>query len=185
MDDNMQKRFFIVHGWGGSPEGNWFPWLRDMLESRGLAVYLPRMPNAHNPVEGEWVKALDHDVGTLDGNTYFIGHSLGCITILRYLEQIGGEQVAGGCVLVAGFSGELGIAQIQNFLAKPVDWRAVKSHCSKFVSIASDNDPYVPLKYSVIFKRELAAKCLIQPGMGHFQMKELHVALNELLKLSA
>ncbi|MBU4141279.1 hypothetical protein KKE99_00155, partial [Patescibacteria group bacterium] len=30
-----QKRIFIIHGWEGAPESNWFPWLKKQLEKQG------------------------------------------------------------------------------------------------------------------------------------------------------
>jgi len=35
---------FIIHGTGGTPEGNWFPWLKEKLESIGVTTYIPRFP---------------------------------------------------------------------------------------------------------------------------------------------
>ena len=29
------SKVVIVHGWGGTPEEGWFPWLRRELEERG------------------------------------------------------------------------------------------------------------------------------------------------------
>ncbi|MEK7211777.1 MAG: hypothetical protein AAB731_04025, partial [Patescibacteria group bacterium] len=37
-----------------------------------------------------------------------------------------------------------------------------------FVVIYSDNDPYVSVKYSEIFKEKLGAKLIFKPGAKHF-----------------
>lgn len=34
----MKKRVFIVHGWGGSPEGACLPWLRNELRKKDLKL---------------------------------------------------------------------------------------------------------------------------------------------------
>ena len=180
----MAKRVFIIHGWQGSPNGNWFPWLKEKLESKGSIVSVPEVPNPDYPELNSWLKKITEVVSKPDNDTYLIGHSLGCITILRYLEGLKTGKI-GGSILVAGFTDDLGIKELSGFFISPINWEKINSGCGKFVVIASDNDPYVPLKYSDILKEKLNAKVLIQPGMGHFNMKELHVVLNEALKMSA
>lgn len=43
------KKAYIIHGWEGRPDSNWFPWLKTELESQGFAVEVPQMPNAAHP----------------------------------------------------------------------------------------------------------------------------------------
>src|SRR3989344_4769884 len=97
----MTKRVFLIHGWDGNPNNNWFPWLKENLEDKGFQVHIPAMPNPGKPMIDSWVPFLKKQVGKADKDTYFIGHSIGCQTILRYLETINNE--VGGAVLVAGF----------------------------------------------------------------------------------
>jgi len=181
----MAKRVFIIHGWEGAPDSNWFPWLRSKLEGRGMEVHVPQMPDSYNPKQGPWLEALAALVGRADEETYFVGHSLGCITILRYLESMREGSRIGGAVFVAGFTDDLGIKEIGDFFKAPIDYAKISEGCGRFVAIASDNDKYVALKYSDILKDNLNAKIIVEPGMGHFNMKELHVVLNELLKMMA
>ena len=180
----MTKRVFIIHGWQGSPNGNWFPWLKERLGSRGFVVSVPEMPNPDYPELSQWIKKITEVVSKPDNDTYLIGHSLGCIAILRYLEGLKTGKI-GGSILVAGFTDDLDVKELSDFFINPINWEKINSHCSKFVAVASDNDPYVSLKYSDILNEKLNAKVLIQHGMGHFNMKELHVVLNEVLKMSA
>ncbi len=79
------KRVIIIHGWEGKPESNWFPWLRNELEKRGVKVEVPEMPDTDHPKESEWVPHLANIIDTPDEHTVLVGHSLGGITILRYL----------------------------------------------------------------------------------------------------
>lgn len=32
------KRIFIIHGWDGSPQNRWFPWLEKELKKKGFTV---------------------------------------------------------------------------------------------------------------------------------------------------
>ncbi|MBI2580107.1 MAG: alpha/beta hydrolase, partial [Candidatus Aenigmarchaeota archaeon] len=76
------KRAFLVHGWQGSPESGWKPWLRKELKKNGFSVSVPEMPDTAHPRMNAWVPHLAKTVGTPDKNCYFVGHSLGCIAIL-------------------------------------------------------------------------------------------------------
>ena len=96
------KRAFLVHGWEGRPDGNWFPWLTWELKAKGWEVNAPQMPNAAHPQVSEWLSFLRDYVGKPDKDTYFVGHSLGCLAIARYLEALSPKAKVGGCVFVSG-----------------------------------------------------------------------------------
>ena len=98
------KRAFLIHGWGGSPNEGWRPWLKNKLEQQGFEVFVPAMPDTNYPKLDAWLDKLEQAVGTPDENCYFVGHSLGCITILRYLEKLEEGQKVNTVVLVAGFT---------------------------------------------------------------------------------
>lgn len=101
----MKRRVFLIHGWEGGPDNHWFPWLHMELVARGWEVNAPQMPHAGKPRVLEWTGFLKEYVGRPDKDTYFVGHSLGCITIARYLAGLSSKVKVGGCVFVAGFSG--------------------------------------------------------------------------------
>jgi len=186
----MPKKAFLIHGWQGHPEEEWRPWLRNELESLGWKVILPAMPDTMHPKVHEWVRHTEHLVnitGGPDENCYFVGHSLGCIAILRYLETLSNEKV-GGAILVAGFSDDLGYEEFLNFFTAPILWDEIKTHCKKFVAIHSDNDPYVPLEQGNVFKEKLGAELIIEHNMKHYSAEdgitELPIALEVLLRIS-
>ena len=182
------KRIVLVHGWEGYPKEAWFPWFKKQMELKGFGVEVPQMPNPDNPRMDEWVSKLAELVGSPDRDTYLIGHSLGCIIILRYLENISGKGFIGGAVLVAGFTNSLEIKEIRDFFEKPVDWEKVLSACPKFTAIHSDNDPYVPMKHADIFKDKLCAKIVVQHGKGHMggsdNMKEFQPAVDAMMEIT-
>ena len=63
----------------------------------------------------------------------------------------------------------------------------IKSKVGSTRIIMAKEDPYVPVEDSKIFRAELDAKVNIMPLKVHFTeddgYKELHVALNEFMKL--
>lgn len=81
-------RVFLLHGWEGRPNNHWFPWLSLELKARGWEVNAPQLPNAAEPKVKEWLSFLKDYVGKPDTDTYFVGHSLGCIAIARYLAEL-------------------------------------------------------------------------------------------------
>lgn len=184
----MVKRVFFVHGWGGKPEKDWLPWLEEELEKRGFAVFNLAMPDTDNPKQAAWVEHLKHTVATSDGQCYFVGHSLGVIAILRYLEGLPEGAKVGGVVLVAGFDNDLGIEELRDFFKTPIDWEGIKTHCKRFVSIQSDNDPYDLAKYNDVFNEKLGAEIILEHNMRHFTdtdgITELPIVLQKLLEIS-
>jgi predicted alpha/beta hydrolase family esterase len=165
------KRVFIVHGWGSNPKRSWFPWLKRELEKEGFQVHTPRFPSPFWPDRHAWVDALDKAVGTPDDDTYFIGHSLGCTTILLYLQK---KKVnVGGAVFVAPWVE----TKRPSFLQRVLLWtwnevhiafRMLKRAPFDFSTIFSDNDPWIPLSSAEICKKKLGANIVVQHGKSHF-----------------
>ena len=192
----MKKKVFIVHGWGGSPKENWLPWLKKELENRGFEVFVPQLPDPDNPRIQNWIPALAKVVGIPDEQTYFVGHSMGCQTIARYLEGLPENIKVGGAVFVAGFfkrltglEDEPGVPETDaHWLGTPLDLAKVKSHLPKSIALFSDNDPYVPLDNQDDYRDKLGSKIIIEHNMGHFNesagVTELPVALESVLEIS-
>lgn len=192
----MKKRVFIVHGWDGYPEEGWFPWLKKELKDKGFEVFVPQLPEAENPRIPNWVPKLAEAVGTPDKNTYFVGHSLGCQTIARYLENLPKGVKVGGAVFVGGYFKELtgmeGDPESQviakHWLGISLNLEKVKSHLIKSIAIFSDDDPWVPFNNQADFREKLGSKIIVEHKMGHFSEKngvtELPIALKSILEIS-
>lgn len=188
----MRKRVFVIHGWTGTPERDWLPWLKGKLEEHDLEVTAPAMPNTDTPVIEKWVKRLQETVGGANKDTYFVGHSLGCQAILRYLEKLPGNVKVGGVVFVAGFFTLSNLKPEEEPIAKPwvegaIDCSKVKLHTNRFIAIFSDDDPYVPLKNIKMFEDKLGTKVVIEHNKKHLSedggILELPSALEAVLEL--
>lgn len=185
----MKKRVMVVHGFQGTPNTHWKPWLKNELQIRGFDVSMPQMPNPAFPVLSEWIETLKKEVGEVSEDIYFVGHSLGCITIVRYLASLEEGQKVGGAVLVAGFYSDVGLPEIALFSTDKYEVERAKEHCKKFVSILSDNDTSVPLSKGKELNEALNGELIIESGKGHFcaedGVTELQSVLDAILKMNS
>jgi hypothetical protein len=190
------KRVFIIHGWGGFPEEAWIPWLKKELQKKGFEVFNPAMPDTNNPKIDVWINALKKLVGIVDEETYFVGHSIGCQAILRYLETLDKKIKVGNVVLVAPWlhldaqtikeEGEESVNIAKPWVETPINFEKIVLHIKKITCIFSDSDPFVPLSDAKLFKQKLNAKTIIEKSKGHFsqsdEIKQLPIILKELIK---
>ena len=181
------KKIFIIHGWEGYPEEGWFPWLKKKLEEKEFYVEIPAMPNTNHPKVSDWIGHIRKIAESVNENTYFVGHSLGCVSIARYLEKLTKDKKVGGCVFVAGFSGNIHIKEISEFYSLPLNFDNVRIHTKKFVTILSTNDKYISLERGKEFQQILNAKLIIEKNKGHFSsgdgIKELPIVLNSIMEM--
>ena len=183
-----KKRLIIVHGWEGSPQEGWYPWIAAEMVRKGWSVQVPAMPNAAQPEQSRWVPHLVDIGGKVDRNTFFVGHSLGCITILRFLERLKSQEKIGGVILVAGFDKPLKYKELKNFFQESIAWNRIKKNCKKFVTIHSEDDPYVPVENGLRLEKNLDTKRIVVNGLKHFSgddgVARLPLVLQELLEIS-
>lgn len=174
------KRIFLIHGWDGFPENHWFPWLKRELEKIGFKVIVPAMPNSPEPQIERWVSHLKKIVGKLDEETYFVGHSIGCQTILRCLEKENFNGKIPAVVFVAGWFNldnleDDGVKEIAKpWINTPIHFEKVKSKVKKFVVFLSTDEPYGYVKENErTFKEKLGAEVIIEENKGHFTNQEI------------
>lgn len=161
---------------------------------RNHIVHVPAMPETDHPPMQLWLSHLSSLVGHCDENTFFVGHSLGCQAILRYLQEQLPAVRAGGAVFVAGFE-TLGVINAQpdvqegigEWLQKEIQWEAIHGHAQNFTAIFSDNDKWVPLSNVKVFDEKLGAHTIVLHNRGHFSgsngITELPEARDTLLEM--
>jgi len=189
-----EKKVYIIHGWGGSPDSDWYSWLARELKNKGFRVIVPEMPETDNPQIKKWVSHLSKIVPSADENTFFVGHSIGCQAILRYLEKSENKSV-GGAVFVAGWFNLMNLDKEEAVIAEPwlktpINFSKIrKALQGKLVVILSDNDPYNCLEENKrIFENQLKAEVIVEKNKGHLAgedgCNQLPEALEAILKLS-
>jgi len=190
------KRVFIIHGWDGSPDEPMLRWLRRQLEEKGFSVIAPEMPISDTPDIEVWIEKLKRAIKDPDEQTYFIGHSIGCQALLRYMEKLSLRVKVGGVIFIAPwihlkpetFENEEVEEIAKPWLETPINFDRIKMRFKKMVCVFSDNDPFVPLSDKDIFKEKLNAEIIVESKKGHFSpddnVDELPIALNKLIEIS-
>jgi len=177
------KKAILIHGWDSNPEKDFYPWLKEKLKKEGIELEIPRMSESETPKIKGWVdymKTLD-----INSETLLIGHSIGCQTIIRYLENTGKE--ISKAVFIAGWFTLIGLeTEEEKQIAKPwletkIDFKKVK--IKKSIALFSDNDPYVTLENLELFEKNLNSEIVIEENRGHFTEKEEPAVLREIVRL--
>ena len=181
------KKVYLIHRWGGDSESDWYGWTKKELEKKGIPVGVFDMPNTDNPKIEKWVKYLEENIKDVDEQTYFIGHSVGCQTILRYLEKLHKHKRIAGCVFVAPWFELINLEPEEMKIAHPwintqIDFSRILDHCNNFLAIFSKNDPYVHLDEIEKFKKNLGAKIIIKEKQGHFTEEDKIKKIPEILE---
>ena len=180
------KKVYLIHGWGGNSSSEpWFSWLKNELDKKNINVIAFDMPNTDDPKIEEWVGYLKKNINDIDEKTYFVGHSIGCQTILRYLEKLPKHKKIAKCIFVAPWFDLINQEPDEIRIAHPwtntkIDFPRILEHCNEFSAIFSDNDPYVHLNEVEKFRRSLGAKIIIKKSEEHFNETK---KLPEILKL--
>lgn len=171
------QKVIMVHGWGGNNKDGWFKPLREKLEEQDFEVIAPPMPDTLHPKIETWAGKLKEVSGEINNNTYLIGHSIGCQTIMRFLEGLEEKIKVGGAIFVAGWFNltdktwdDKYTREIANpWIKTSIDFKKVLKHLKKTLAIFSTDDPYVPLSDSESFKKNLNAEVIIIKDRGHIE----------------
>lgn len=172
-------KVYIVHGYGGTPEKHWFPYLASELEALGIDCLRLEMPDTENPHPEKWLDHLRQQV-QIDEQTVIIGHSLGCIASLNFLAR--GYEKPKAAIFVSGFYQPLdNLPELTPFS----NLYAVSPPLMPFPTyvISAVNDTVVPHEFSDRLAQHLGATYLRFPQGGHFLEEEGWQQFPALLKL--
>lgn len=174
----------IVHGTGGNPEGNWFPWLKSELEKLNCRVFVPRFPTPEDQSLENWLSAFKDYRQYLNGDSIVVGHSLGPSFLLSVLENV--KEPIKSAFFVSGFTGLLGNAEYdalnRSFVTRRFDWGRIIKNCKRFYVINSDDDPYVPLEKGRELAENLGTEVIVLKKAGHINKESGYVRFDFLLK---
>jgi predicted alpha/beta hydrolase family esterase len=175
----------ILHGTGGSPEENWFPWLAENLRSKGHKVFVPRLPTPENQSMYKWHAALVTQVEKMGKDTILIGHSCGATFLLHVLEAL--AEPVEQSIFVSPFIEKLGHKYFDNlnetFVNHEFDWDLIKKNAGQITLLYGDNDPYVPVSAAQKVADGLDTPLTIIPNGGHLNAEFGYTEFPKLLEL--
>lgn len=160
---------YIVHGYAATPKDHWFSWLEQNLKAESVDVKIIKFPSPQKPVIGDWVEALKNQTDSVNEHSYFVAHSLGSISLLRYLEESAQSKKIGGYILVSGFNEFLpNLPQLDEFIRSNINYSFLAGLTDHRVVISARDDSIVPFKFSRALSDRLNAKFISFDQGGHF-----------------
>lgn len=175
------KNYVLLHGYTGSPEGIFFPWIKRELDRRKFKYQIPDLPNTNQPKEEEQVNFVLQNC-KFDSNTVLFGHSLGTVVALKVLEKLN-KKIA-GLVLAGGFVSpdfKDRPRPFHNTFKWEFDYKKIRQNRG-FVKILSDpNDYAVYFEQGKVLREKLDASLLEEAGQKpHFTNEEEPLILQAL-----
>jgi predicted alpha/beta hydrolase family esterase len=177
---------YMFHGYTASPDDHWFPWLQKKVESE-LNTPFKRLsfPDSDHPVVSAWDQYCDTHIKAED-NITLVGHSLGCIQVLHYLDQHDIHNI--NVLLISGFDEPIWtLPELNPFTEHPVDYTKALPKIRKVTVISALNDDIVPYPYTLTLARHLHSKFVLMPSGHHFtetgKDQQLPIAFEELKQL--
>lgn len=174
----------IIHGTGGSPDGNWYPWLRKELATLGYEAIAPKFPTTEGQSLKSWTKAFHEQIGPVDANLILVGHSIGAGFILNLLEAA--SQPVLGSFFVAGFVGKIGLPDYdklnESFVCREFNWQAIRKNLGFACLFHSDHDAYVDSSKAEELSQKLGIPITLVPGAGHFNYESSYMTFPLLLE---
>lgn len=164
----MKKiNIYIIHGYLASSESNWFPYLKNKLENDVVKVTVFNMPNSKNPKLLEWVNHIKNNITNFDENSILIGHSLGCVAILNYLNNSKPAKFK-GLYLIAGFVEKTPIPELLEFVEPLLNYNKIIELTNNRMVIAAKDDDIIHYKYSQFLAEKIDANFTLLNEGKHF-----------------
>jgi len=178
MDINT-NRIIILHGWGGHPEDEWFPWLTKELEMEGWNVQIPQLPNTDKPNKEEWMKVFKSL--NPDEQTIVVGHSLSNALILKYLESNKLKHV----FLVAAWDWLFEEVKEfhETFFQDEFNYSKIIESGTKITIINSTNDKWIDFERGKKLASKVKASFMPVSNAGHFMKRDGYTKFPLLLEM--
>lgn len=142
----QKNNYVLLHGFEGSPDGIFFPWLEKELDKRGLTYATPQLPRPDKPREQEQVDSVLKRC-TFDKHTILFGHSLGAVVALKVAERL--PSPIAGLVIAGGFM-DTHFRDMPRPFTDTFSWKfdfeKIKHAAKKIIILSSTDDYAIPIE---------------------------------------
>ncbi len=163
-------QYVFIHGFKGSVNTDFFPWLKIQMESRDHSVVALELPNADEPNVEEQVQFLLDNV-TFTPNTVIVAHSLGTVVAQKLLPKL--LVRVRKTVLIDGFMEPVFVDHSRPKVEQAVDWNfdiaGVNNATQELVLLADETESVFPLEqHRKMARAYKAAIQVVKPVEEHF-----------------
>ncbi|MDQ4075797.1 MAG: alpha/beta hydrolase [Chloroflexota bacterium] len=190
----MSNRLILIPRWSGTPDSDWYPWLQRQLALRAPSTFdrvvVGDMPNPHLPAIEAWVAKVLELLGSDPeeiARTLLVGHSVGCLAILRTLARLpDGARVSGTLCVAGWFAVDQPWDSLRPWSNTPLDWEHARRAAGELVVLLSDNDPFTSDVNANRreWQQRLGATVHVVPGAQHFNHSRQPLVLETLLAMA-
>jgi uncharacterized protein len=184
----MIQSVYLLHGWDGTPNGAWKPWLKKELEIRGLEVMCPQLPHADIPMIDEWVPFLEKTVTSEPAATCIVAHSLSAPAVLMFLERQPKNARFAKVIFVGAVYRKIdtldaaGEQIARPWLTHTYDAPHIRTVAPNITAFFSDDDPLIPLETGDSMHTDFGVRAITDHACGHYNSTEYPQFLEEIIK---
>lgn len=146
--NTTKPNIYLIPRWAATIHSDWYDWLVMEIKNKyQIEILRLEMPDWNQADIKKSTQFLIENIPELNNNTYFIGHSVGCLAILHFLNKQfkSDEEIEiGGFLFVAGwFEVDKPWISLKSwFNTESLDFPLLSKQIGFKKVIISDNDPF-------------------------------------------
>lgn len=198
LDHKNTMRVILVHGFNANPNMNFHPWLRDELHAAGFEVIAPELPlkmpvkDPGAPIDPEIVEGINmpalmevmkKEIGFLKNEDILLGHSLGALAILQYLEMVEMTETPRAVILVAA-PWKVSRPELRRLFVDDLDADVLMWKAREYVVIHSLDDKLVPIEHGRKLADQLRARLIETATDDHYMGAQYPVLKETILQIA-
>ena len=178
-------RIILVHGFNASPQMNFHPRLAQTLRAKGYEVVTPTLTlKAGEAFDlNQAIEEMKEQVGYLKGEDILLGHSLGSLIILQYLEAVEMTETPRAVILVAP-PWNVSRPELRQLFIADLDADVLMWKAREFVVVHSNDDKLVPIEHGKRLAEALKAQLVETTGDGHYMDQDYPVLAEVITKIA-